>query len=286
MTTLQSRFLVCRERKLHFLEGGTPARPAIIIWHGVTGTCEDHRELATRLAQRYHVIVPDSPGCGLSEWISPAPGGASLGFHADIAEDLLRQLRIDTVAWIGSSKGGGLGIVVAGRDNAITVSHLILNDVGVSLPGKTCAALGQRLAEPPVFQGFEEFVAHVQRFLARSGVHRFNGEAHKLALSWSRRTDAGGFSYHYDPALARQFSEHPEDFDLWSFWDRITARTLLLQGEDSIVAADEIAAMCRRGPGCSHRRRPGGHVTFLDSPEEQDIIMEFLQTGGENHGAR
>jgi len=103
-----SRFLICQNRQIHFLEWGDPDRETVVIWHGVTGTCHDHEELAARLSREYHVICPDSIGCGLSDWTHDKKNDPGLAAYAAMARDLLRQLGVRSVRWIGASKGGGL----------------------------------------------------------------------------------------------------------------------------------------------------------------------------------
>ncbi|WP_321393749.1 alpha/beta hydrolase [Emcibacter sp.] len=276
MASPESRFLTCRDRNIHFMEWGDSARDTVVIWHGVTGTCNDHRELAARLSEDYHVICPDSLCCGLSDWAKNG-SDTSLSFYADIAEDLFRQLGKTSLRWIGSSKGGGLGIVLAGRDNGLTIGHLVLNDVGVGLDEKFRLALAKSLASPPIFEKYQDFDSKVRNFLTRMGLELSPQKWHELIHSWSRRTDNGSFTYHYDPRLAVQFAEHPEDFDLWNYYDLVTAKTLLVRGSHSIVPDEEARMMAERGPCCSLLDRPGGHVSLMDKVEEQDVILEFLK---------
>ncbi|MFC7050013.1 alpha/beta fold hydrolase [Emcibacter nanhaiensis] len=276
MASPESRFLTCQERNIHFMEWGDSSRDTVVIWHGVTGTCEDHRELAARLSDTYHVICPDSLCCGLSDW-AKEDRDTSLGFYADVAEDLFRQLGKSSLRWIGSSKGGGLGIVLAARDNGLEISHLVLNDVGVGLDENFRKALAKGLSSPPVFDRFQEFAGKVRNFLSKMGLELTEQKWHDLIRSYARRTDDGRFTYHYDPRLAVQFAEHPEDFDLWNYYDQVAAKTILIRGAHSIVPDEEARMMAERGPKCSLLDRTGGHVSLMDKLVEQDVILEFLK---------
>lgn len=276
MRLFQSRFLTCRNRKIHFTEWGDPQREKVVIWHGVTGTCHDHAELAAHLAQDYHVICPDAPGCGQSDWIKDNSRDASLQFAAEIAQELLCQLEASSVRWIGSSKGGSLGMILAAEIKVCPVTHLVLNDVGPALPERFREAIHRKLSKPLRFDDFIAFEDHVRSFLSNMGLTRSEQAWRQLAESWCRRTDDGSFSFHYDPAIAIQFRDHPEDFDLWDHYDRITANTLLIKGQESIVTPEQCEQMQQRGPQCKLFQRRGGHVTMLDSTEERTQISDFL----------
>jgi len=274
----QSRFLTCLGRNIHFLEWGNPDHETVVIWHGVTGTCRDHEELAARLAREYHVICPDSVCCGLSDWAHDKTYDPGLTAYAAIARDLLRQLDVTSVRWIGASKGGGLGIILAHIMTECPVSHLLLNDVGPGFPDWLRQAAMKNIANPPHFRGFPEFEAHLRDTLSKGGLRLSDKKWRHLARSWCRRTDDGHFTFQNDPALAMQFSLHPQDFDLWRHYDRIRAKTLLIRARKSIVPDYEVEKMQARGPKCAVHQRDGGHVCLMDEKKQQEVILRFLKS--------
>ncbi len=278
MNQSRSRFLTCQNRKIHFIEWGESHKETVIIWHGVTGTCHDHEQLAEYLAKDYHVICPDAIGCGLSDWIQDGFHDPSLGFSAAIAQDLISQLETSGVRWIGSSKGGSLGMILAAQMQQIPITHLVLNDVGPSLPDKFRLAVKKKLSKPAKFDNFIAFENHVCNFLSSMGLTLNEQQWRQLAQRWVRRNEDGSFSFHYDPAIANQFSDHPEDFDLWNYYDRVTAKTLLIRGRESIVSREQSEQMQERGPECTLFPRQGGHVTLLDSDQEKSKISDFLRS--------
>ena len=276
MSPSRSRFVTCQNRKIHLMEWGNPQREKVVIWHGVTGTCHDHEILAASLAQQYHVICPDAIGCGLSDWVKDARRDPSLNFAADIAREMMRQLEATSVRWIGSSKGGSLGMILAAEMQECPVTHLVLNDVGPTLPERFRQAVKTKLAKPPQFDDFLAFENHLREFLSKTGLSLREQQWRRLAMHWSRRKDNGTFTFHNDPAIANQFSDHPEDFDLWHHFQRINCKTLLIKGQHSIVSAEDAERMQRDGSDCTLYKRQGGHVTLLDSAEEQSVIIDFL----------
>ncbi|NOZ43361.1 MAG: alpha/beta hydrolase [Alphaproteobacteria bacterium] len=272
-----SRFLICQDRQIHFLDWGDPDREMVVIWHGVTGTCYDHEELAARLAQDYHVICPDAIGCGLSDWTHDKKNDPGLQFYAAVARDLLAQLGPKSVHWIGASKGGGLGMLLADIMTECDISHLILDDVGPGFPEWLRQAAMKNIANPPHFDSFTEFQSYLGKTLSRGGLRLDDRRWRRLAENWCRHADNGQITFQNDPALANQFSLHGQDFDLWPHYNNITAPTLLIRGEKSIVADHEVEKMRRQGPKCTVHNRPGGHVSLLHEKPLQEVIIRFLK---------
>ena len=270
--TAKSKFISVSGRLVHYLSWGRAQARGVVIWHGVFGSCHDHDRLAAHLAEAgYFVVCPDAPGCGLSDWPTNA-AQTSLTDYASIAASLIETLGLESIAWIGSSKGGGVGILMAARP---AVTHLLLNDVGPVLAPQFREALARRMAAPPVFANLPLLEGYLRKTLGAGGLVLDDEAWSGLAVQWSRRRDDGDFTMHYSPMLARQFTDHPEDFDLWPHWERITAKSLLLRGVDSAVGEAEAERM---RAGCTVVDRPGGHVSFLDSAGELDLVLEFLRS--------
>lgn len=250
----------------------------MIVWHGITGTGADHLALAERLAaEGCRVVAPDSLGCGASDWAPDPAAGYGLSALSHVARGLMDALDIARAAWIGASKGGGLGVVV-GAAWPDRLAALVLCDVGPGLPERFCDALARRLAAPPVYPDMAAFRAHVARVLARDHVAAGDAAIDRLSAGWSRRLGPGAVGYHYDPALSTQFAAHPEDFDLWPHWDALRCPVLLLRGARSaVLPADEAEAMLARNPRARLMTLDGiGHLNFLDDSAQQDAILAFL----------
>lgn len=268
---------MCQGRNIHFLEYGDPKSEAVIIWHGVTGTCRDHEELAMRLARDYHVICPDSIGCGLSDWTHDQKNDPGLTAYAAVARDLVSQLGLTSVRWIGASKGGGLGIVLGAVMTECPISHLVLDDVGPGFPDWLREAAMKNISDPPHFDSFTKFEKYLKDMLTRGGLVLDKNRWRHLAETWCRQTDDGHFTFQNDPALANQFSLHGQDFDIWHHYDKITAKTLLIRGEKSIVPPHEVERMQATGPKCRLHNRSGGHIDLLHENGLQEVILNFLK---------
>jgi pimeloyl-ACP methyl ester carboxylesterase len=92
-------------RESGYLVGGEG--PALLLIHGMAGTCENWRSVIEPLARHHTVIAPDLPGHGLS---AGGPGDYSLGNLASGLRDLLLVLGHERATLVGHSLGGGIAM--------------------------------------------------------------------------------------------------------------------------------------------------------------------------------
>jgi pimeloyl-ACP methyl ester carboxylesterase len=277
MTGMTSRYLTVLDRELHYVEWGERGRDAIVMWHGLARTCRDFDDLAQHLADRYRVICPDTIGRGLSQW-SPEPEQEySLNFYAALATALVDALGIGRLRWIGTSMGGAIGMKVAGGALKDRISHLVLNDIGPEIADAAVTRIRSYAGSPPRFAKVSELEAYFRTIYKPFG-YLSDAQWRRLAETSTRRTQDGKVTPHYDPNMVMQFKLHPEDYDQWHDYDRITAKTLCLRGEASDLLLPEIAAaMTRRGPRCRLEAIAGcGHAPALNVPAQYELIAGFL----------
>ena len=272
-----SRYLQCAGREIHFMEWGSPERPAVVAWHGLARTGRDMDPVAAHLASRYRVICPDTIGRGLSQW-SPAPEREyCLQFYAQIAVSLLDQLGVRELAWLGTSMGGALGIKLAAGALKGRIRRLILNDIGPQLGEAAVARIRAYAGSPPEFDRVSELEAYFRTVYKPYG-WLSDAQWRLLTESSTRRTAAGKVTPHYDPKMVLQFTHHPRDYDQWEAWDAIDVPTLCLRGETSDLLLPEVAeAMRSRGPRAVVVTIPGcGHAPALNVPDQLNLVERFL----------
>ncbi|HSW18370.1 MAG TPA: alpha/beta hydrolase [Ramlibacter sp.] len=281
----QSRYIACAGRQIHYTEWGADNKVTVIAWHGLARTCRDMDELAAHLAPRFRVICPDTIGRGLSQW-SPDPHNEyKLSFYARLAADLLEQLGVARVHWVGTSMGGAIGTVCAGglvepRMRG-RIASLVLNDNAPRLASAALDRIRAYAGNPPAFDTVTELEAFFRQAYKPFG-WLSDAQWRRLAETSTRRLPDGRVTPHYDPAMVRQFIDHPNDYDLWADWDAIEAPVLCLRGVDSdLVQRDATAEMLTRGPGARGLVRvvevPGcGHAPALNVPEQLDLVTDFI----------
>ena len=288
-----SNYVTCAGREIHFTEWGSGQRGTVVAWHGLARTGRDMDELAQSLADRYRVICPDAPGRGYSQW-SPDPGNEyRLEFYARVAAELFHRLGIARAHWVGTSMGGAIGTVCAAGlfqpEMKARIQSLVLNDNAPRLAAAAVERIKAYAGNPPAFATMAELEAFFRQVYKPYG-WLSDAQWRRLTESSMRRLPDGRVTPHYDPAMVRQFIDHPRDYDLWEHYDRIDVPVLCLRGEQSdLVLPDATAEMMRRGPGARGLARvveiPGsGHAPALNVPDQLDLVAGFID--GCEQGAR
>lgn len=126
--------------RLSYLDYGdhSPDRPVFVLAHGLGGRWQHWTENIPELAEHGRVIAVDLPGFGGSR---PLPGGYSIDAFADAFAELVEQLDLPKVVFVGHSLGGPLAVRFASR-------HPEMVDAIVLAAGTLqafAAALGLRL---------------------------------------------------------------------------------------------------------------------------------------------
>jgi pimeloyl-ACP methyl ester carboxylesterase len=287
----RSQYLTCAGREIHYTEWGAGQGPTVIAWHGLARTGRDMDELAERLSARFRVICPDTLGRGLSQW-SPDPGNEyQLSFYVRLAADLLDQLQVEQAHWVGTSMGGAIGTVCAGGllQPALKgrIRSLVLNDNAPRLATAAVERIRAYAGNPPAFATMRELEAFYRQVYKPFG-WLSDAQWRRLAETSARRLPDGRLTPHYDPAMVRQFIDHPNDYDIWDHYDAIEVPVLCLRGAESdLVLPDTVEEMLRRGPGLRGLTRvvevPGcGHAPALNVPAQLDLVASFI----EQHEAR
>ncbi|MFZ6843651.1 alpha/beta fold hydrolase [Undibacterium sp. RuTC16W] len=273
-----SRYLRCCDRELHMMEWGAADKPAVILWHGLARTSRDFDDLAMVLAEEYYVIAPDTIGRGLSQW-SPLPAQEyCLDFYARLANDLVDQLNIPTMRWVGTSMGGAIGTVAAANVLKNRITHLVLNDNGPQLADAAIQRIRSYAGSPASFSNVTEFEQYLRQIYAPYG-WLSDVQWRRMAESSVRRLPDGRITPHYDPQMVMQFTEHDNDYLRWNEYDSLSCKTLVLRGEHSDLLLEDVAqAMTERGPKAHLFTVAGcGHAPALNVPEQIELVRNFLK---------
>lgn len=263
--------------ELHVSEWGERGKPALVMWHGLARTGRDFDEAAGALSSDYHVLCPDTRGRGLSSWASDAAAGYSYAAYGEDARAILDFFGIERLRWVGTSMGGLLGVTLAAGALKERITHLVVNDIGPSIPESATTRIAAYVGAPPTFDTMQELEAWFRQNNKPFGANS-DKFWQRMTETSARRTDAGKLTVHYDPRIVSQFTLHRADLDCWPAWDAVTAKTLLLRGADSDVLPRAVAEdMARRGPRPEVVEFKGfGHAPTLASSLEIEAIRRFL----------
>lgn len=275
---MRSSYLDVAGRQMHVTTWGDPGAPPVVLWHGLARTGRDFDDLAAALADRWHVVCPDTIGRGLSQWSDSPDTDYHLGAYADQAAALADAMGLARFPLVGTSMGGALGITAAAGVLRGRITRLVLNDIGPTFPQPSFDRIRTYIGAPPDFATMTDLEAYFRTIYAPFGAHT-DAQWRRMAETSCRRLPNGRFTTHYDPAIARQFHAHPRDFEQWDAYDAITAPTLVLRGETSdLLLPDTAAAMAQRGPRARIEAIPGcGHAPALNVPDQIAIVRRFLE---------
>lgn len=285
---------------------GTPRRMAYWDWactagksdhivvcvHGLSRQGRDFDTLARALTERCRVIAVDIAGRGHSDWLADPMKYELPVYAADLAT-LLMHLRAQApgaaIDWVGTSMGGLIGMAVAAQP-ALAPRRLVLNDVGPVVQWEALQRIAQYLGLNPSFDSEQAAIDYLALISASFGPHT-PAQWRALSAPLLRERD-GRWWFHYDPAIAlpvkalvgmedqaaaRQVVRDGEA-TLWSLYDAITARTLLLRGQASDLLSQSTATeMGQRGPKARCVVFEGvGHAPTLVADDQVRTVKDFL----------
>ncbi len=106
---MQSRTIVVNGTRIRCLLGGSEFNPVVVLLHGWAMASSVYKHLGDLLSEGHFVIIPDLPGFGRSDKVSPV----QFEKFAAILDDLLEQLGLSKVSLVAHSMGGAVAIKMA-----------------------------------------------------------------------------------------------------------------------------------------------------------------------------
>jgi pimeloyl-ACP methyl ester carboxylesterase len=228
-------------------------------------------------------------GRGRSDWLKDPQGYQVPTYVADmlaLLASLHQQAAVTTLDWLGTSMGGLIGMAVAGTPQLplpVPVRRLVLNDVGPAIQWQALQRIGTYLGNTGRFETMEQAAAAMWAISTSFGPHT---PQQWLALSQPmvRPLPEGGFTLHYDPAIAVPFRSVTEESAaqgqaaLWQLYDNVQAEVLVTRGANSdLLAHDTAVAMTQRGPKARLVEFESvGHAPTFVANNQIDAVASFL----------
>jgi pimeloyl-ACP methyl ester carboxylesterase len=79
---------------IFYREAGPKNAPIILLLHGLPSSSGMFEPLLTRLSDRYHLVAPDYPGFGHSDWPDPKKFAYTFDHYAEIMNRFTEALGI------------------------------------------------------------------------------------------------------------------------------------------------------------------------------------------------
>jgi pimeloyl-ACP methyl ester carboxylesterase len=237
---------------------GTP----ILLLHGLMGRASTWWAVAEWLADHGRVVGLDARGHGRSGARGP---WTTDRMAADVV-DVLTELGPSAV--LGHSMGGLHGLVAAARRPEL-VRALVVEDMGVDFRGRSAA------------DARAWFTALPQPFGSLAAVRRAFGHPRiEFGEYMTECVEERADGYHvlarveHTTAIAAEWAE----CDRWSEVESVRCPALLVEAEESVAPAGQMALMAARMPAAAYVRVPGaGHLVRVE-PGFRPLIESFLST--------
>jgi len=280
-------------RMAYWQWGPADAAHVIVCVHGLSRQGRDFDVLAQGLLARadhpLRIVCPDVAGRGRSDWLADPMGYQLPGYAADMLK-LLAQVDartpVATLDWVGTSMGGLIGMAVCGTPKLplpVPVRRLVLNDVGPAIQWQALQRIGTYLGNTGRFASVQQAADAMWAISTSFGPHTPE-QWFALSRPMVKPLPEGGFTLHYDPAIAVPFRTVTEESAaqgeaaLWRLYDNIQAETLLTRGAGSDLLSRETAqAMTQRGPGARLIEFVGvGHAPTFVTDSQVEAVASFL----------
>ena len=120
---------------IFYREAGPKDAPAILLLHGLPSSSRMYEPLLSRLADRYHLIAPDYPGFGHSDWPDSAQFAYTFDRFAEIMNHFTESIALHRYTLYMQDYGGPVGFRMAlshpERINALIVQNAVAHNEGL-----------------------------------------------------------------------------------------------------------------------------------------------------------
>src|SRR5207249_286880 len=94
-------------------EAGPKGAPTLLLLHGLPSSSRMFEPLFARLSDRYHLVAPDYPGFGHSDWPDPKTFAYTFDHYAEIIGQFTQTLGLDHYTLYMQDYGGPVGFRIA-----------------------------------------------------------------------------------------------------------------------------------------------------------------------------
>ncbi|MCR6626231.1 MAG: alpha/beta hydrolase [Pseudoxanthomonas sp.] len=258
-------------------EADDPDAPTVVLVHGFTGGKENWYPLATRLRDRYRLVIPDLPGWGESQRID----GADYGFKAQATRlaAFLRAIRRDgsPIVLVGHSMGGGIVAITAAEQPDLVARVALIDAAGVRFADNAFGL--EVLAGRNPFAVYD--AASLQRYLDtvfhdRAAQPAIPWPASKAVIDW-RIAQAP-----FEQQVLDRIGRSNERFLPGEMAASIRQPTLLLWcRQDRVIDPSAMALYAEKIPQALQVSLDGcGHMSIMEKPDDvAAAVARLIQQG-------
>jgi pimeloyl-ACP methyl ester carboxylesterase len=122
---------------IFYREAGPKDAPVILLLHGLPSSSRMFQSLLTRLSDNYHLVAPDYPGFGHSDWPDPKQFAYTFDHIAHVMDDFAQALGLPRYTLYMQDYGGPVGFRMAlahpERVQALIVQDAVAHNEGLGV---------------------------------------------------------------------------------------------------------------------------------------------------------
>jgi pimeloyl-ACP methyl ester carboxylesterase len=126
---------------IFYREAGAKDAPTILLLHGLPSSSRMFEPLFARLSDRYHLVAPDYPGFGHSDWPDPKKFAYTFDHYAEIMNHFTEAIGLSRFTLYMQDYGGPVGFRMAlahpDRIEALIVQDAVAHNEGLGVNWKT-----------------------------------------------------------------------------------------------------------------------------------------------------
>jgi pimeloyl-ACP methyl ester carboxylesterase len=130
---------------IFYREAGPKQAPTLLLLHGLPSSSRMFEPLFARLSERYHLVAPDYPGFGHSDWPDPEKFAYTFDHYAEIMNHFTESLGLSRYTLYMQDYGGPVGFRMAlahqDRIEALIVQDAVAHNEGLGANWKPRRAL-------------------------------------------------------------------------------------------------------------------------------------------------
>ena len=122
-------------RSIFYREAGPKDAPTMLLLHGLPSSSRMFEPLFARLSDRYHLVAPDYPGFGHSDWPDPKTFAYTFDHYAEVVHHFAEALGLSRYTLYMQDYGGPVGFRMAlahpERIEALIVQDAVAHNEGL-----------------------------------------------------------------------------------------------------------------------------------------------------------
>ncbi len=122
---------------IFYREAGPKDAPTILLLHGLPSSSRMFQSLFARLSDRYHLVAPDYPGFGHSDWPDPAQFGYTFDHIASVMDGFTQAIGLSRYTLYMQDYGGPVGFRMTlahpERVEALIVQDAVAHNEGLGI---------------------------------------------------------------------------------------------------------------------------------------------------------